>query len=172
MTADSSPRLITLGQLTRDFIITPAGSTVLDIPGGDAIFSAAGMCFWNKSPGICARVSELYPESWIDTFEENGINTSGIIPHPEISDLIRFYAYSEPEIVTQDNPITHFAQMDLPIPKTLLGYTNPIQQNDSQTQIDVHNVHPRGRANHLPGCNCIPPLLLGLCCLQYPVTYP
>ncbi len=137
---DFFPRIIVLGRLTRDYILTQEGISRADIPGGDGIFSAVGMRFWDEKPGVCARISETYPQRWLESFETNGINTLGIITHPEIPDTIRFFRYTSPDTFTQDDPITHYAQLGIPIPKGLLGYVNPIQQIDSQTQASLQYI--------------------------------
>jgi len=137
---DFSPRIIVLGKLTRDYILTQDGISRADIPGGDGIFSAAGVRFWDELPGLCARIGEMYPQRWLESFETNGINTLGIITHSEIPDIIRFFRYTSPDTFTQNDPIAHYAQLGIPIPKGLLGYVNPLQQTDSQTQASLHYI--------------------------------
>ncbi|HPC07253.1 MAG TPA: hypothetical protein PLI60_11085, partial [Anaerolineaceae bacterium] len=88
---DHSPRLITLGVLTRDYILSETGTSHEDIPGGEAVYSAAGMVFAGEKPGLCARISELYPQDWLDQFELKGIDTSGVLIKPEIDDGIQFF---------------------------------------------------------------------------------
>ncbi len=132
---DHSPRLITLGLLTRDFILTETGTSHEDVPGGEAIYSAAGMRFMGENPGICARASELYPLEWLELFEKKGIDTEGVRVHPEINDFIRFFAYLNAETISNENPLTHFARFEKPLPKALLGYNNQKQQTDSQTHV-------------------------------------
>lgn len=137
---DFLPRLIVLGQLTRDFILTHEVASRADIPGGDAIFSAAGMRFWDEKPGVCARIGEMYPQKWLEAFKANNIDTLGIVTHPEVPDIIRFFRYTSIDSFTQDDPISHYAQLGIPIPKALLGYVNPVQQTDSQTQTAIQHI--------------------------------
>ncbi len=131
---DYSPRLITLGVLTRDYILSETGTSHEDIPGGEAVYSAAGMVFAGEKPGLCARISELYPQDWLDQFELKGIDTSGVLIKPEIDDGIQFFVNLNSSTTSNENPIAHYANLGKPIPKALLGYTNPSQQTDSQTK--------------------------------------
>lgn len=131
---DYSPRLITLGALTRDYILSETGAINEDVPGGEAIYSAAGMVFAGEKPGLCARVGELYPQDWLEQFERKGIDISGVLIKPEIEDVIRFFVCLNAESISNENPMTHYARYGKPIPKALLGYINPSQQTDSQTK--------------------------------------
>lgn len=127
-----SPRLVTLGALTRDYILSETGSSYDDVPGGEVVYSAAGMVFAGEKPGLCARVGELYPQDWLELFERKGIDTSGILIKPEIEDVIRFFVLLNAETISSENPMTHYARFEKPLPKALLGYSNPSQQTDSQ----------------------------------------
>ena len=131
---DYSPRLITLGLLTRDFILSENGTSYEDVPGGEALYSAAGMGFMGEKPGVCARISELYPQDWLEIFETKGIDTTGVLIKPEINDVIRFITFLNAETISTENPLTHYARFGKQVPKALLGYTNPAQQTDSQNQ--------------------------------------
>ena len=37
------PRFLIAGRLTRDYIILPSGKTLLDVPGGNALYAGVGL---------------------------------------------------------------------------------------------------------------------------------
>jgi len=123
---DYSPRLITLGALTRDYILSETGAINEDVPGGEAIYSAAGMVFAGEKPGLCARVGELYPQDWLEQFERKGIDISGVLIKPEIEDVIRFFVCLNAESISNENPLTHYARYGKPIPKSAARVHQPL----------------------------------------------
>jgi hypothetical protein len=53
----ASPRYLFAGQLNRDYVILPSGDTLLDVPGGNALYAAIGLTVWEPDPppGFRAR---------------------------------------------------------------------------------------------------------------------
>jgi hypothetical protein len=133
----SSPRFLFAGQLTRDFIIFPSGETLLDVPGGNLLYAAAGLMVWEPSspPGLVARVGEDYPEEWMDDFQERGFDTQGIQILPQAVDVRSFVAYLDRNTRSTDDPVSHFARLGLPFPKMLLGYKRDDSQSDSRSRL-------------------------------------
>ncbi len=74
-------------------------------------------------PCICARIGEFFPQPWLERFNSLGISTSGVLVHPDVTDTVRFFAYLSEETYTQDSPLSHFARLNMELPKALLGYT-------------------------------------------------
>lgn len=117
-------RYLIAGQLRRDYILTPTGEAHLDIPGGGIFYAAAGLAIWESEAGLIARIGEDYPQEWLDQLSEHGFDLRGIERLPELIDLRSFYAYQDFETCRTDSPISHFAHLDIPFPKSLLGYSN------------------------------------------------
>ena len=64
-----SPTHLLLGQLRRDFLITPSGKMLIDQPGGNLLYAAGGASLWmeeDQTLGLVARVGEDYPRTWLD----------------------------------------------------------------------------------------------------------
>ena len=92
----SLPRFLVAGQLTRDYVILPSGETLLDVPGGNALYAAIGVALWENDPppAIVARVGEDYPQDWLAQFERVGLDIHGVRVLPEGVDVRAFYRLS------------------------------------------------------------------------------
>jgi sugar/nucleoside kinase (ribokinase family) len=132
-----SPRYILAGQLTRDFVILPEGKALLDVPGGNLIYSAVGLGVWDFSPppGLVARVGEDYQQEWLESFKQRGFDIEGVKVLPQAVDLRSFYAYTDRTTRASDDPVPHFARIGLPFPKALFGYQNKDNLLDSRTKL-------------------------------------
>ena len=148
MTLESTPflRYVIAGKLQRDHIITIDGKSVQDIPGGGLIYAAAGLSLWEKSIGLIGRVGEDYPQDWIDQFSQRGFDIRGIRILPQAIDLRYFAAYPDCETRIVNNPISQFARLGLPYPRTLLGFEDREFQPDSRTL----PTHTTLRTNNYP----------------------
>jgi sugar/nucleoside kinase (ribokinase family) len=133
---DSVPllRYLLFGQLTRDTILPLEGKPRVDVPGGSLFYAAAGLALWGNSCGLVGRVGEDYPQDWLALFDRYGLDRRGIRVMPEAVDVRAFYAYLDENTCQRDNPVSHFARLEEPFPKSLLGYTNPTNSLDSRTQ--------------------------------------
>jgi ribokinase len=120
--AATSPTSLLFGQLKREYIITPDGKAYLDQPGGNLLYAAAGLALWGEEVGLVARVGEDYPHTWIEEFEEKGLDTSGIRVLDDSYDLRYFLAYTDLTTRHFDDPISHFARLEISFPRALLGY--------------------------------------------------
>lgn len=118
-----SPQFIIVGRLQRDYIITPTGKTFEDVPGGNLLYAATGLGIWNNSIGLISRVGQDYPQEWLQEIKHRHFDVRGIQIAAVNIDLRFFAAYADLENCSFDNPISHYAQMGLPFPKDLLGYT-------------------------------------------------
>jgi sugar/nucleoside kinase (ribokinase family) len=133
----TSPRYLFAGQLTRDFLILPDGTTVLDQPGGNVIYAAVGLAIWEPDPlpGLMARVGEDYPQEWLDEFSQRGLDTRGVRVLPHAVDVRSFSAYINRTTRVADDPVPHFARLGIPFPKSLLGYRAHSANLDSRTRL-------------------------------------
>jgi sugar/nucleoside kinase (ribokinase family) len=134
---DSIPRYIFAGELHRDFAILPSGRPLLDVPGGNVLYAAAGLAVWENDPppGIVSRVGEDYPQEWLDLITAAGFDVRGIRILPEAIDLRSFYIYLENHTRVTEDPVAHFSRAGLSFPKALLGYRPPVPQTNSRTRL-------------------------------------
>ncbi|HZW02792.1 MAG TPA: carbohydrate kinase family protein, partial [Anaerolineaceae bacterium] len=145
---DSSPflRFIIAGQLRRDYILLPGGAGHLDAAGGSLLYAAAGLGLWENNAGLIARIGEDFPQEWVEAIAARGFDIRGIHILPQEIDLRWFAAYPDGETRQTGNIVSHFARLGVPFPKTLLGYTEPTQTQDSRNQPTVHTL----RLNDFP----------------------
>ena len=149
------PTVVIAGRLRRDYLLPPAGRALVDVPGGDLLYAAAGTGIWENQLGLVGRVGEDYPQEWLRTFEQYGWDTRGVHTLEGPLDLRFFQARLDPFTFQRANPLTHFARMNLPFPKALLGYQPPADTDDRKTippdaprpadippdYLDAHAVH-------------------------------
>jgi sugar/nucleoside kinase (ribokinase family) len=153
--------LVIAGQLRRQYLLPPNGPPMLDTPGGNLLYAAAGAHLWDESAeetlGIMARIGEDYPQEWIRNFKKNGFDTQGIKILPESIDLRTFLVYTDIHTVQNANPVSHFARLGLTFPKSLLGYQPPEEKQDSRARqnpdsprlLDIPEAYKQPRAVHL-----------------------
>ncbi|GAB4533513.1 MAG: carbohydrate kinase family protein [Anaerolineales bacterium] len=142
-----NPSLVIAGLLRRQYTLLPNGKVLLDVPGGNLLYAAAGARLWSaESIGLLARVSADYPQEWIDSWEKYNLNTSGIRRLNTTFDQRYFLAYSDLQTRHTDNPIHHFSQRGLPIPPKLLKYQDPTPLLDSRTALHPESI----RQNDVP----------------------
>ncbi len=133
------PRNILAGQLRRDFVVLPGGETCLDVPGGNLLYAAAGFAVWESTPppGLVARVGEDFPPEWIAEFAEYGFDVRGINVLDQPVDLRSFYAYRDPALRVEEDPLSYFAALGQPFPKALLGYKPGTAEPDSRSRLSL-----------------------------------
>jgi sugar/nucleoside kinase (ribokinase family) len=122
------PSVVIAGRLTREYILPPSGTPLLDVPGGSALYTAGGLIVWEKDLGLLACVGEDYPRPWLKKIEAKGVNIAGIQILEQSLDLRSFHAYNEKFELTHGTPVSQFARRQLPFPKALLGYQEPLER--------------------------------------------
>ena len=115
-------RFAIAGLLTRDYLVLPDGRVAVDVPGGNLLFTAAGLAVWDKDIGLIARINEDYPQEWLENFKTYEFDVRGIQVDTEFQDQRNFIAYEKVDHPEFDNPLAHFARVGKPFPKSLLGY--------------------------------------------------
>src|SRR5512138_434300 len=88
-------RFVIVGRLRRNYVITPQGKALLDIPGGGLLYAAAGMGVWETGIGLIARAGEDFPQEWLAALSSRGMDIRGIHILPEAIDLRNFLAYTD-----------------------------------------------------------------------------
>jgi sugar/nucleoside kinase (ribokinase family) len=146
-----------IGQLTRDFIITPQDKIHVDIPGGNLIYAAVGLSRWDSDIGLVSRIGEDYPRSWLAQFDQMGFDTQGIHVLPESHDVRSFMAYTSKLSYTRDDPVGHFARLGIQFPKALLGYRDSSHQLNNTDKLsplsiresDIPDIYRHARSAHI-----------------------
>lgn len=133
---DSVPHLrhIIIGKLNRSFTLLPEGKILEDVPGGSLLYAAAGLAVWEKQIGLVARVGEDYPLKWLEKLDQFRLDRRGIRRMASPIDLREFVAYPDLETRLEDNPVGHFSKLNMPYPKSLLGYSPRPAALDSRTR--------------------------------------
>ena len=124
------PTFVIAGHLQRDYLLPLQGRPLIDVPGGTLLYAAAGLGIWDDRIGLLARVGEDYPSSWLRDFENYGWDRGGIHILPQALDVRNFQVTLEDRRVLHSNPVTHFARLGLPFPKSLIGYQPTVEPED------------------------------------------
>jgi len=138
----STVNFAVVGGLREDYFITPAGIAHLRQIGGNAVYAAVGARLWTDSVGLVARVGSNYPLPWLAQLAGRGLDTLGVIVHPEPLDTRTFYAYTSLEERDDTNPAGHFARLGLPLPPDLAGYTNSTSGQDNRDHVSPLGLRP------------------------------
>jgi sugar/nucleoside kinase (ribokinase family) len=133
-------RYIIAGNITRNFVITSSGKTFLDMPGGSLFYAAGGFGIWENGAGLLARVGEDFPRDWLNQLSQRNLDTRGIKTLQHTCDLRSFKAYTEDYEKLNENPVKHFARLGLHFPKSLLGYT-PVVNQDQHNKKSFLKIH-------------------------------
>jgi hypothetical protein len=133
----SSLRFVIAGQLKRDFALVPSGRALVDVPGGNIIYAAAGFGVWQpiNLVGLVARVGEDYPREWLNEIRDRGFDIRGIRILPEAIDLRSFYCYTDVYTRLTEDPAAHFTRLKQPFPKALFNYSQPGRSYDSRSHL-------------------------------------
>jgi sugar/nucleoside kinase (ribokinase family) len=134
---ETTLRYIIAGQLKRDFALIPSGKALVDVPGGNLIYAAAGFGVWEPTEqvGLLARVGEDYPRDWLAAFSRRGFDVRGIRVLPEAIDLRSFYVYTDIYTRLIEDPAAHFTRLQQSFPKALLNYSPPRNTYDSHSTL-------------------------------------
>ncbi len=114
-----------LGALKRDFILPPGGKPLLDVPGGNVAYAAAGAALWGARPGLVARVGEDFPRRWLQEFQQRGWDVSGVRILPQRLEDRRVRIYDPTGHLSTEQPLNAFTRRKVPFPKALLNYRVP-----------------------------------------------
>jgi hypothetical protein len=155
------PKFVIAGRLQRDYLLPAMGRPMIDVPGGNLIYAAAGLGVWSgvlpghrpgflpgtgttteSGVGLLARVGEDYPHDWLLSFNKRGWDTRGIHILAEALDLRYFQRMTGDGRLETGNPVAHFARLGLPFPKSLLGYQPPEHGGDYRKTFDPASPRP------------------------------
>ncbi|MGB2965094.1 MAG: carbohydrate kinase family protein [Anaerolineales bacterium] len=129
-----SPRDVFIGEFQREFSLSADDHWVMDAPGGNALYGAAGYLVWEKeeSPGILTRVGEDFPQDWLEKFSNQRINIDGVVVLPQTIDLRTCYVHQGYQSRQVNDPVPHFSRLGMALPLGLIGYTSQNQIPDNR----------------------------------------
>ncbi|HEY6074552.1 MAG TPA: carbohydrate kinase family protein [Anaerolineales bacterium] len=130
------PSFVVAGRFQREYILPSSGPPLLDAPGGNVLYAAAGLAIWESAIGLLSRVSEDLPRTWLKDLEKHGFDTRGIRILPGSLDMRYFAAYTDFEHGSETSPVSHFARREMTFPKALLGYQPPSDNKKKPAQPD------------------------------------
>ncbi len=155
-------RFIIVGQLRKTFIALPNEEFVENQPGGNAIYAAVGAAVWEKDIGIVARVSQDFPEEWLQTLKRWNFDIRGIQRLNEIIDHREFFAYQNPAFEESENPEVYLTNLNRPYPRELIGYKANPGLLDSRTKLGAFTV----RSHDIPS-EYLDALAVHICSIDY-----
>jgi len=118
----TAPDAVLVGRLQREYILPAAAPARLDGLGGNLAYTASAFASWGGQAGLVSRVDADFPMDRLARLEALGFFADGVSTVAERLDPRFFVAYGEGNKPSYDNPITHFAERQLPFPPDLLGY--------------------------------------------------
>jgi len=153
------PTFVIAGRLRRDYLLiipdenqgegkVSAARPLIDAPGGNLLYTAAGLGAWVPASatelrtGLLARAGEDYPHEWLRAFKKRGWDTRGIKIMTEPLDLRYFQATLPGWVFQHINPVAHFARLGLTFPKSLLGYQPTSASEDDRKSSPATSPRP------------------------------
>ncbi len=138
----SAPRIVAVGGMRIDYLITQKGQAKNGLMGGNALFSAAGAALWSESVGICAKIGQNYPEEWIHELKNHGLDLSGVINLPGNQDHRTFYAYTSAGTRVDNDPAFHYRTIGQLAPEALEGYIDSTPGQDDPDDFEPLSIRP------------------------------
>ncbi len=135
-------RFVTTGGLRMDYLITRDGSTHNGLPGGNALYAAAGASYWINNVALWARYGDNFPRPWLDDLQRFGLDTQGLVNVPGHHDHRTFYAYSAAGVRDDTDPAAHYARFNHPLPEALTDYIHSTPRQDDPDDYEPLAVRP------------------------------
>ncbi len=124
------PTFVIAGRLHRDYLLPPEGRPLIDVPGGNLLYAAAGLGVWDRQRRAAGAGRRRLPARMVTFLQRTRLGYARD-PHPgRSSRSALFPGPLDPEKFQHTNPVTHFARLNLPYPKSLLGYQPPAEVDD------------------------------------------
>jgi sugar/nucleoside kinase (ribokinase family) len=136
------PDFIFLGGLREDYCITHDGTTINRALGGNAIYAAVGARLWGVEVGVLGRVGSNFPQEWLQSIEEAGIDIQGVKRLPVELDTRTFYAYLSPVERVDTHPALHYQRAGKAMPKALIDYESSTLGQDLRQNFSELAVRP------------------------------
>ncbi|MBN2085020.1 MAG: carbohydrate kinase family protein [Anaerolineales bacterium] len=125
MTAEI-PTLLFVGPLRMEYFLLPDGKSHPRIPGGPALYAAAGARPWTRdSIGLVSRVGKNFSPQTVQEIRSAGIGTAGIRLLPDSSPSLGFHYYETWEKHIDWDPVKYYIKYNRTCPDELLEYSPP-----------------------------------------------
>lgn len=124
---DSLPmiRYLIAGQIRREYVVSPRGLAKSDFPGGNILYSAAGLSLWDGPVGLISKIGNDFPKDDLQVIQSHGFDIKGIQISDSPLDLRLFKGYADnTNQANNNNPVSYYAALQIEFPKSLLGYSN------------------------------------------------
>jgi len=122
-----------IGRLQREYILPIQGPARVNQLGGNLPYTASALALWGGKAGLISRVNTDYPLEWLKPYEMMGFDLQGIVTTEERFDSRFFVVYKPPNISSYENPLSHFAERQIPFPDELFNYTPDTRRYCSKT---------------------------------------
>lgn len=122
-----------IGRLQREYILPLQGSPRVNQLGGNLPYTASAMALWGGKAGLASRINADYPMDWLKPLEIMGFDLQGILKIDEVFDSRFFVAYASSNKTSYENPLTHFAERQIPFPEELYNYEPDTRRYCSKT---------------------------------------
>ena len=132
---------VLVGRLQREYLLPYNRPPRLNVLGGNLAYAAGAVALWDAKAGLLTRVDREFPKNWLEPFLEIGFDTTGVRIGEDRIDDRRFVAYSDPTTAQHENPVTWFAERQLPFPRELLGYNQGPTRLCSKTDFQPYSFH-------------------------------
>jgi sugar/nucleoside kinase (ribokinase family) len=145
-----------------EYLLLPDGKTHHRIPGGPALYAAAGARLWSTDPvSLVSRVGKNFSNDLLHDLQAQGIDSSGIRIFPGHTPSLGFYYFETWNKLIDREPVKCFAKFGLPCPEDLLGYVPPaLAENAAQPfpetalhSEDLSPIHLQARAAYITPCH-------------------
>jgi len=148
-------RFVTAGGLRIDYLITREGGAHTGLPGGNALYAAAGAALWGDDIALWARYGRNFPLTWLDKLSSLGLDTCGLVPVPGDQDHRTFYAYTPDGRRDDTDPARHFARIGSPLPESLRDYIHSTPRQDDPDDYEPLALHPEDWPETLKGVTAV-----------------
>lgn len=129
MSTEPWVRFAVLGPLQREYVLPIQGRPAFNIPGGEALYAAAGIAMWRpqeSTVGLVARTGTDFPREWIEGLARQGWRVEGVHRVPDIQDSRRVRVYDARGRVMLAGWPQRFTERGVPYPRDLLDYEPPL----------------------------------------------
>jgi sugar/nucleoside kinase (ribokinase family) len=123
---DAIPTFLIAGPVRMEYFILPDGRSRSHLPGGPALYAAAGARPWTgEGIGLVTRVGKNFSAPALSEIQSRGIDTSGVRILPEGTPSIGFHYYETWDKHVDWDPVKYYTKYRLPVPDDLLEYVSP-----------------------------------------------
>jgi sugar/nucleoside kinase (ribokinase family) len=119
------PRILIAGELKVEYLFSTTGKLVVDQPGGNILYAAAGAALWSEGHhdiGLISKIGSNFPEESLEKVIDHGFNIGGVNRVDSYLEHRTFTAYSDLRTSYSESPISFFSKTGEEFPVSLLGY--------------------------------------------------